>query len=269
MVEALQATRRLIRNASTKVPTSGGTTTFDHTDIPSDGVVQYAFTLAGTNYQYDSIDRIRVYADGDLFMDLTREFLSQFVQRFGRSNLAPVATAKRFALPFYALDSKSQLERDVVQFPLGRKVKIDIIHETFTVATDTIRISAVQTNQDPVFMPRIVEEGMGIGASQTNRPFDIGPGPGAVRAYCINTTGLNKIIATIGGDQLIDTDGDGLIESELNEDTQVSVDPVWRKIHVPRQIVRGDRITLDTAAGWAGTGNAFATWRLEQQVASA
>lgn len=211
--------RTLDYNSSSKTINANTTTTvtFTSSDVPSDRVVQYVFSIvdsgAGTPITLSTITRIRVKANGVAIWDLSLGMLRAYLFRFSRggysmpnaaitTNAATATSLLRFSLPFFILDAASKDAADVCQFPPNSQVTIEI---TFTTAANqggTITCGYMQTTVPQLCYPKLLGSPMNIAASTASGRYNI-TDDGIVEGIGINAIGLGRLKLVLGGAQVI------------------------------------------------------------------
>lgn len=211
--------RTLDYNSSSKTISANATTTvtFTSSDVPSDRVVQYVFSIvdsgAGTPITLATITRIRVKANGVAIWDLSLAMLRAYIFRFSKggytlpsaaitTNAATATSVLRFSLPFFILDAMTKDAADLCQFPPNSNVTIEI---TFTTAANqggTITCGYVQTTMQPACYPKLLGSPMNIAASTASGRTPL-TDDGIIEGIGINAIGLGRMKLVLGGAQVL------------------------------------------------------------------
>lgn len=246
------------QNFATKAIAASTTVVFNNDEVTSEGVVEYAFVATGAGNTLANISRMRVKADGVPIVDTTPDFLRAYIERCSEANFAPPAAATRWTIPLYNLEGLSPLQKYASQFPKGRKITIEIVFGAGAGA-GTLLCMWRQTDIPQAFYPLITSTPLNIAASQTNQQKTFGR-QGLVRAYGINSTGLNRLRLLVGGVQVCNVDGTTILEQQQMENPVSITNPIVNTIEPEIPAQAGETFAeLDTAAGWGGVGNEILT----------
>lgn len=281
--------------AGTKVPTTGGTTTFTSSDVPSKGIVAYYFAWddTGDGTTISDLTRIRVKSSGVSIIDCSGLYLRALMQRFGWARpaysdrgldevvaSAGLATAKkRFSIPLFNLTDPNAATRDAVQFPPDSNVTIELTWGT--VGTNpVIQVGWAETDMAPRAFPKVLASQMNIPASQASGRYSFSE-EGVIAALGLNLPGNARTRFVLSGEQILHmggqlansaTDLDSLLWEcqqldsrwpDLANGTAVTnavgatcADPLWLELGMKRPAAQGSSfVELQTTAAWAGAAN--------------
>lgn len=249
------------------VATTVQTITFPANEIEGAGVIGYDVLFQG-GADIADIDRVRVFASGDLILDMSQTQLRTWIEATHRTGTVQATTDTRFHIPLYMPDMVTRDERDSCQFPLGAQpqVEIDFLN---TVPAGTAIIGWTKTDQQPMFASRLYSAVLNFSASQTNARYALQDG-GIIRGIIINTAGVDRArlvlsdreVFRIPGPQFNGlTFGNMILATRMNESPISLTDPFFVPISfgIPAS-VGSSYLELDTGAGWDGVSNEIVVW---------
>ena len=242
---------------STKVPTSGGTTSFTSAEVPGTGVVAYVVALTGTNNLLSALSRIRVRAGGPSIIDADISHFRTYIQRQAQSHESPATTDARIIIPLTFNDPYlTEDMQDLCQFPAGLAPTVELVYGTFTVATDTVQIGWIKSDVTPTHYQSYVTNVLNFSASTNNNTYPITQ-KGLIAGYSINTTGLSRLKLVAGGVQVHQYSATLGIESQIMNDLDTLTNPMFRRIYPSRQALPSGTsyAEVDAGAAWAGVAN--------------
>lgn len=300
---AKQLTRRDY-SAQGKTIAASTTVTFTSSDIPSQGVYRYHLGWTG-NTRTDHLTRVRVKANGVSIYDLGPSMLRAFIRRFSPSNYpVPLAnipnsntigtasasttsqagvSARRLTIPFDLLDADTEEERLMTQFPPGSQVTIELQFGSGASA-GTAYCAWAETRVPAAYYPKLYASQMNIAASIANGRYNV-QDDGQVRAIGVNTVGLERLKAVLGGQQVFHAQGisvggtatgDLIAECEQLENgfSEISdaltttpsaaslnlvsadiIDPMFVRLDADQAVPGSSFIEVQTGSGWAGAAN--------------
>ncbi len=255
--------------------------TFSGTDLFTDGVVALHVGInntTGTNHDIGRITRIRYYANSTPIFNCSLATLRAFVQRMGRSNLAPIITANTLTLPLYLLDAFSQDEQDVSQFPFGANGTLELTLQvnggaaaaSTLLGAITVGYTVTEGIAQSVY-PCLYSQAMNIPASSALQQFPFQDG-GEVRGFGIPSAGIDRIQFYLNKKRMIHAQGaqftgvnaDIFSEVQALWNTRVITDPQF--YYMPSQMTGGpgSYVELATGAGWAGVTNELTLYTLHR-----
>ncbi len=254
------------------------TTTFSGSELYTDGAVAlhvgWVATGGGINWVLSNLTRIRLKANGQDIVSLSSLALRAFIERFGKSNTAPVAGATTFTLPLNMLDAPTWDEADICQFPQGANATLELQWNATPTVNANVQVAFTETSVEPVFSPKLMARALNIPASTPVQTLDVTE-PGEIRAIMLNTVGLDRAKIVLNGVQWMHVPGaqnTGVaadLFSELNsmEDVLTLTDPLWVKTPWGQNAASGKSyVELATGAAWAGVGNEFGVWTVEDNI---
>jgi len=220
-------------NAAGKTIAASTTVTFTSSDVPSSGVVAYHFGMTGAGNTFNAIDRIRVKANGIVFYDITSALYRSFIERWTNgqtrypanqviNNLSAAGTPvdwRRFTVPFCMLDYEKHEEADVVQFPVGSNVTIEIVFNA-NAGAGSMFCAWTETDVHPRAYPKLYSSQMNIAASNTNARYPFSE-DGVIRGFGVETTGLGRARLVANGRQIYHAQGQPANSTTVTEDDLV------------------------------------------------
>lgn len=255
--------------SSTETIAASTTVTFPTSKIAGPGVRRFLFDMTGAGNDFSDVSRIRIKSGSDTLYDCGGAALQVLLQRLTMSNMALAAADVNFQVPFCDLESGDQIAKELAGFPLGNESLVEVTFGAGA-AAGTLRIGWELSDRAPRYVPKFAGIPMGVAASSSSANYVL-PAGGWLRAYVLNTTGLNRAKLTVNGKAVVDLPGPLLLESERDEDPNTISNPICRTIFPMREVVGAGRskIELDTAAGWAGAANEFTmlTWHPQDEEA--
>lgn len=192
--------RRTFYNGSTKSIANlvVQTLVWTATEVPSERVVAYHFTLqgaAGAN-GLDDISRIRISANGSNIVNITPTMLRAYWQSYTGGRVKVPAAATSFTVPFCLLDAPIPDAQDVSQFPARSQVQIELVTAA-TIVTGAAFVGWTETTISPEWFPRILGSTLNIPASTSLQRYSFQEN-GIVRGIQLPHTGIDRARFVLG-----------------------------------------------------------------------
>lgn len=249
------------------------TIVFPAAEIESAGVVKYMIAIsAGT---IADINRVRVKAGGSNVVDIRRDHLQAFQQRFYRSNLPDATAGKLLTIPLNFPHAPTEDEQDLCQFPLGASAQVEIEFAATIVAGAAI-IGYEMSDVDPLWTPRLYGSQMNIPASSTNAKYAFAES-GIIAATVCSQTGISKSTLSVSSRNAMELPGPvysglalgNLIDaSQFDSDGNTSKTILARACHLGIAAAQGSsQLMLDTSAAWPGVTEELTLWAIAPQGA--
>lgn len=255
--------RTLHENLSPKTVAASALVQWTSTDVPNpEGIVGLHFAFTGAGNTLANVTRIRLKADGiGAFLDLPPAFIRAYAQRFALSNVAIAAAAATFSIWLSLPDLANEDAADESQWPGNRAFTAEVQFGAGAGA-GTGLLAYTKTNIPRKWYPALYSNPMNFAASQSNQRWGLTE-DGEIRGIGINSTGLSKVILSVGSEMVFDgIDGTELIESQAWADAPTLTDPVVRELVPARRNGGKGEAMIDSAAAWAGTANEFFIYAL-------
>ena len=247
--------------------TTTQTITFPANEIEGAGVVGYDILFQG-GADIADVERIRVFASGDLILDMSPAQLRTWIEGTHRTGTVQPTTDTRLHIPLYMPDLVTRDERDGCQFPLGAQpqVEIDLLN---TVPAGTAIIGWTKTDVAPMYASRLYSSVLNFSASQVNARYALQDG-GVIKGIIINTVGVDRArlvlsdreVFRVPGPQFNGlTFGNDILALRMNESPVTLTDPFFVPVSfgIPAA-VGSSYLELDTGAAWAGVSNEIVVW---------
>ena len=247
------------QNGSTKTVSASTTVTFAANEIAGPGVMRYLLFL--TTSTVADISRVRVKRDGVSLLDLPIDHLRSYISRLSRSNRTIATTDTSLEIPLSLIDGIGS-EQEACQFGDGAPTVELVIPAGAT--TGTVLIGWEMSELTPAFTPRNVSVQSNIGASSTNGRIPVNVQPDSVlRSITIPTGNLDRARLVLGGKQMFDLEGTGLLAfaqadgGGMSDPATIVIDPTPAPV--------GSYLEISTAAGWS-TGDEISLGSLVPQT---
>jgi hypothetical protein len=241
--------------------TTAQTLTWTSTEISSRKIVRYVFGTTGANNQIQNITRLKVLANGFPIINMSSLQLRAYLERFTRSNFNLGATATRWSIPFYLLDSPTWDMGDVAQFPNNAQVQVELTTNASTSAGAAF-LGWEETDIEAELMTKLLSSVMNIPASSPLSRFNFGEN-GVVRGASVNTVGVDQLRLVVAGENafhasgalfLNATTGDMSAEFEALAGGAVAItDPIFHEITLGKAApAQTSYVELVTQGTWPG-----------------
>lgn len=249
------------------------TVVFPAAEIESAGVVKYMVAISGGTLA--DITRVRVKAGGANVVDIRRDHLQAFQQRFYRNNIPDATAGRLLTIPLNFPHAPTEDEQDLCQFPLGASAQVEVEFAATVVAGVAI-IGYEMSDVDPLWTPRLYGSQMNVPASATNAKYAFSES-GIVAATVNIQTGISKSTLSISSRNSMELPGpvySGLVvgnlldASQFDSDGNTSKTILARACHLGIPASQGaSQLMLDTSAAWPGVTEEFTLWAIAPQGA--
>ena len=200
--------RRNDFNGSAKTVAASTTVTFTPSDIPSEQVVAYhllSWATDGAGNAFDTIDRIRVKANGVTRWDVTGGMFANLVEKTFWSNPLYASTFQCLTIPFFNVLNHDEDIADQCQFEPGANASIEIVYGSGAEA-GSVFCGWTQTNIAPRFYTKYYGQQMNIANGAVNGRFNLSEG-GGIMGFGIPMLGLSRMRLVLNGTQWINLPG--------------------------------------------------------------
>lgn len=218
--------RSQISNLSPKVLGASGVFTFQPTDLPfptpGRGISEFLLTLTDSSKNVsiaaallggaNILSRIRVRAGGQTIIDCTPYELAEFITQLsdghpgigagvGSSFIGGAFGLKNaisFRIPFTMLDSLSEDEQDLCQFPLNQNPSIEITTGSSATSSMYATVASTVTDIMPKLKPKLLAQAMNVPASASSFRVPISES-GLIRAVglCAQSQDIASTVWTV------------------------------------------------------------------------
>lgn len=260
-------------SAAPKVTAASVPVQWTGNDIPANGVVAYHVEFTGAGMTYGDVTRIRVKSQGVTIIDLDNAHFTAFIQRFTKTNRVLAAADTFFTIPLWLPEKEAESDdegADICQMPRGGAPTVELQIGAGG-AAGTALIGYTVSDIAPKWYPVIVGSALQIAASTANGKYPLFE-PGGVKAFSINTTGLDRVKLVLAGIQKYHSDG--VLAQAVQDDRNLAttLNPIW--LDVGGRDLKGlmsapagsSYLELATAAGWAGATNEGGIYALRPQA---
>ncbi|HXG60294.1 MAG TPA: hypothetical protein VNO22_02865 [Planctomycetota bacterium] len=230
-------------------------------ELPSKNPV-YAFhiDITGTGNDLSDIDRVRVRRNSVVHVDVQMTHLLALIGRFTKR--IPATTATRFTIPLYRLTSADQV--DAVEFAVGLlpgNLEVEVRTKSTWAAGDMGIAWTFGEDEDiarivgqPYIMPASMST---VATNQNNQRLVLDP-PGVLGALSLpSPTNMKRVQYSVGGRDIVDSSGVGLLESQEILSGGGS-DPLV--LRFDGEVSGRVEAILDTDASWSATDKELVYW---------
>lgn len=272
--------RRYDFNGSPKTVAASGLTTFTPSDIPGERVVAYHIFAWGNGVvgnEFDTIDRIRVKANGVTRFDVSGAQLGHYVEKVYPSNPFYNSSFMCWTIPFYNTMLHDEEEQDTYQFEPGANPSVEIQWGAGAEA-GTAFCGWTQTNVPPKYYMKYYGQQLNIANGAVNGRFNLSEA-GGILGIAIPQLGLTQLRLVLNGTQWLNLPGTdytaatqhgliGEMQRQYTALTPSATVPVQYFIRLAQRAERAvpatpgqSYVELNTSGGgaWAGTANEIAT----------
>lgn len=244
------------------------TITFPANEIEGSGVVAFNINLQGAGNDLVDIDEVRVFASGDLILQLSPAQLRTWIEGTHKTGTVQATTETTLHVPLYMPDSVDRDSRDACQFPAGAQPQVEVDFLA-TAAAGSCNISWTVTDVQPSLASRLYKTITNVPASSTAARVPLQDG-GIIKGIIVPTVGISQARLVLSGREVFRlpgpqfnalTFGNALLQTRMGEQPYTITDPFFIPVSAGIPAAVGSSyLELDTGAAWVGATNELCVW---------